>query len=201
MPVDVGIATVSTDGTVVKSGLAGAYFDAIFAEESTTLPDRDRPTSTFTGSLDAWRQSVDKATTNMKKVWARTAREMAKAFVQGVGTELTTSDASSVIAGSYGLPGNCLVLFDVTVTGHRRGVDPATAHAFFRSTASASRFGGGTAVFSTNAPALVDILTSGSATVSVGCVSFALVVNVQGEIATTWEWRTQITPIHVYVYG
>ena len=97
-----GSVSVADDGTVTKSGLAGNYYDAIYAQESPLFPNRLVKPDTFSGTQTAWTQRIDAALVKVKKSFARTANAMANGAPMGASAFVEqTTDTGNVAAGAY----------------------------------------------------------------------------------------------------
>lgn len=124
-----GSVSVADDGTITKSGLAGNYYDAIYAQESPLFPDRLNPPATFGGTADSWTTRIDAALVKVKKGYARTANALANgtggggasaydAVVADISTAsavyatILTANITTVLPTSF-------LLIQFSVSGHR----------------------------------------------------------------------------------
>lgn len=94
-----GSVSVADDGTVTKSGLAGGFYDAIVAQESTNWPDPNVPSPDFTGTAAAWADRVNTALVKVKQGIARQANALASGHYSGeVSLALSANDTNTLSA-------------------------------------------------------------------------------------------------------
>lgn len=183
-----GSVSVDSEGTATKSGRAGAYYDALIAQESlpsTTPPSTIENPTTYTARVTA-------SIVALKQALARQATALAEGELLGTSAQLQTSGITLTQALVYEPPLNSCTIYRLTICGYRSG---GTQYYMTEYAVTTRRAAGVPSVTYTALHGDVT-RTDANTTDAIDIDGNNLRIRVANTVGQTWDWEVALTPVH-----
>jgi hypothetical protein len=189
MGVNIGYVTVDDLGNVTKTGVAGAYYDALYAQEAPQLPDPNTPSSNFSGTAGAWKERINNALTQVYKGLARQANAMAEGGLGYSGGDKATASGETVQLVSFSAKPHTAYLAEVFVIGVE--TDESTVYRHYLHASMCFNTLGGSNIQQDVWTALHEY-TTGTTIISKSTSGGNLIISATGTSSIPMRWRAQL---------